>query len=129
MPTIHYIIYGPAYHVPPVIREQIKNKAIRNYIVFGVAIIVIVSNTFPSIESWMFFLFFVLYSLTFRRIDKKGMIKFRKEVYLYDFLVCSNCGYCLKGLQEDYRCPECGETYTASHLKETWSRYYLEDNK
>ncbi|NLE57177.1 MAG: zinc ribbon domain-containing protein [Planctomycetes bacterium] len=40
-----------------------------------------------------------------------------------EYAFCPACGYSLKGLPDEYRCPECGEPYDIAIVKKTWERY------
>lgn len=40
-----------------------------------------------------------------------------------DYCLCLICGYCLKGLPEKHRCPECGTPYEIEDVKRHWSEY------
>jgi hypothetical protein len=40
------------------------------------------------------------------------------------FLICPHCRYDLRSLDAAIRCPECGRSYTAASLEDTWSRSY-----
>lgn len=46
--------------------------------------------------------------------------RWRKRASKYQDLLCLNCGYCLKGLGEVGRCPECGQCFDVTEVKATW---------
>ena len=45
------------------------------------------------------------------------------EARANDYCLCLICGYCLKGLPEKHRCPECGTSYEIEDVKRKWSEY------
>ena len=46
-----------------------------------------------------------------------------REAKANDYCLCLICGYCLKGLPDEHRCPECGSTYDIEDVKRIWSEY------
>jgi len=40
-----------------------------------------------------------------------------------DYCLCLHCGYSLKGLPDDHRCPECGNPYNIADVKQQWTAY------
>ncbi len=49
--------------------------------------------------------------------------RFRTTLSANDFLLCLWCGYSLKGLPTEHRCPECGTPYEAGSLIEAWQHW------
>jgi len=41
----------------------------------------------------------------------------------HDGLICPQCGYVLKGLPEEHRCPECGREYDLRHVRDQWREW------
>ncbi len=39
------------------------------------------------------------------------------------YALCIECGYCLTGLPDQHRCPECGTPYEIEQVKRRWSEY------
>lgn len=37
--------------------------------------------------------------------------------------VCTHCGYCLAGLPERHKCPECGCTFEIEHVRSEWQAW------
>jgi hypothetical protein len=41
-----------------------------------------------------------------------------------DWAICQKCGYCLRGLAENGRCPECARYYCLPELAVSWKQIY-----
>lgn len=41
-----------------------------------------------------------------------------------EYEVCINCGYFLRGLPEQGRCPECAEEYKKTTLRDEWASWF-----
>jgi|ERR1043166_3829953 hypothetical protein len=50
--------------------------------------------------------------------------RMRRELTVYDFCVCLNCGYSLKGLPERHTCPECGRDFQIDEVRSAW-KYWI----
>jgi len=49
--------------------------------------------------------------------------KIRRRVKAHDFSLCLNCGYPLKGLVTHGHCPECGSSYEADNVRQSWVQW------
>jgi predicted RNA-binding Zn-ribbon protein involved in translation (DUF1610 family) len=62
-------------------------------------------------------------SIVFPRLLKRAVRRLGGEVQRNNLEHCLECGYPLRGLPAEHRCPECGEAYNIDVVKETWRRY------
>lgn len=46
-----------------------------------------------------------------------------REALQSDCTLCPSSGCSLKGLPDEYHCPECGSPYEIEQVKRTWSEY------
>lgn len=53
--------------------------------------------------------------------------RMRRHVLDNEFRVCIDCGYSLRNLAEEHRCPECGVQYDASELERAWRAWFSLD--
>ncbi len=59
-------------------------------------------------------------------LAKRRLRRFAQEIIADNFERCLQCDYSLKGLPDKHRCPECGEPYDITLIKDTWRRYFEE---
>lgn len=57
-------------------------------------------------------------------ILKRAIRRLEKEIQSNNLEHCLECGYPLKGLPAEHRCPECGEPYDIEVVRRTWERYF-----
>lgn len=50
----------------------------------------------------------------------RSVRRFNDMVAMSGHMLCVGCGYDLSGLPEEHKCPECGQDYIASELREFW---------
>ncbi|HPD28489.1 MAG TPA: hypothetical protein PLL20_00725 [Phycisphaerae bacterium] len=55
--------------------------------------------------------------------SRKEIVVLLREAGANDCRLCLHCGYNLKGLPAQHRCPECGSPYEIEQVKRTWSEY------
>jgi predicted RNA-binding Zn-ribbon protein involved in translation (DUF1610 family) len=58
------------------------------------------------------------------RLARRRLRRLEREIIDDEFGRCLECGYALKGLPDEHRCPECGEPYKMTMVKKTWERYF-----
>lgn len=46
-----------------------------------------------------------------------------------DRMLCTTCGYCLRGLPARHSCPECGEEFDIESVQRTWAQWLGSDGK
>ena len=51
------------------------------------------------------------------RLAKK---RFGRYLQRCDYLVCTECGYNLRGLPTEHKCPECGVRFDLAEIRRTW---------
>ncbi len=56
------------------------------------------------------------------RVSRNMRKRFAHWVAAVEYRVCPSCHYCLSGLSDEGRCPECGGRYTAGGLIRYWRR-------
>jgi hypothetical protein len=47
---------------------------------------------------------------------------FNRKLEEWDYQICTDCGYPLKGLPAVHRCPECGAEYNVGKLETYWKQ-------
>lgn len=47
---------------------------------------------------------------------------FYKRLRSFEFEMCLNCGYLLKGLPSKHKCPECGDDYAIEKVRSAWKQ-------
>jgi len=62
--------------------------------------------------------------MAFTILVRRALRRFRAEVRSNNLEHCLECGYPLKGLPAEHRCPECGEPYSMETVRQTWRRYF-----
>lgn len=55
--------------------------------------------------------------------SRKEITALTREAEANDCRLCLRCGYCLTGLPDQHRCPECGTPYEIEQVKRRWSEY------
>jgi hypothetical protein len=65
----------------------------------------------------------VLFCLVSIHGTRRTTAIFSKYLVDSDFLVCDQCGYCLKGSVASSLCPECGTEFEAAALRDRWKRW------
>jgi predicted RNA-binding Zn-ribbon protein involved in translation (DUF1610 family) len=63
-------------------------------------------------------------SIVFPRLLKRAVRRLGAEIQGNNLEHCLECGYPLKGLPAEHRCPECGCAYDIAGVRETWRRYF-----
>ena len=58
------------------------------------------------------------------RLLKRAVRRLEKEIQSNNLEHCLECGYPLRGLPTEHRCPECGEPYDIAAVRRTWERYF-----
>lgn len=48
--------------------------------------------------------------------------RIRRVVRQYEYLICLQCGYSLRGLPDHYQCPECGMQFDHESLRQAWQQ-------
>lgn len=51
------------------------------------------------------------------------MRKFARRVSEEEYMCCVRCGYSLRGLPTEHKCPECGQEYDALSLRSEWGTW------
>ena len=69
------------------------------------------------------------YALPFLALSGAGLYyrhvaRLRRRVWDADYLICTTCGYCLRGLEGNERCPECGSRFHIGETQEIWRRWF-----
>jgi hypothetical protein len=67
--------------------------------------------------------------LSLTSVENASIINPQTGVLESDSVLCSNCGYQLRGVAADDRCPECGHAVTASVIDSTVVRFESSVNK
>ena len=98
-------------------------------VVLGMAILGLAALNFitEGDSPWPLLLFIgtFLFAWFVPRIFKRRM---RRFVIARDFLVCTECRYDLRELQEN-RCPECGTSFAPREVQLAWSRWLGAEQK
>ena len=76
----------------------------------------------------LWFWLFYFASLVFVFLGSKTKVHFARHVLEHEGLVCFDCGYLLKGLPDEYRCPECNAPYEKRSLQQRWLQW-MQDPK
>ena len=49
---------------------------------------------------------------------------FRALLVEHDYSLCPECGYTLRGLPEQHKCPECGRAYELGDVRRLWRKSF-----
>lgn len=73
-----------------------------------------------SFSFWTFHSIFWPCMIVQAMIPRFAVGRIVRKLIRQDFAQCFECGYCLTGLPEQHRCPECGARYELKHVRERW---------
>ena len=78
--------------------------------------------SFLSDQSWLHCLAGVILLHTCLSIYgmRYAVGRFQRVLVTHSWKICLRCGYVLKGLPANHRCPECNEPYESSTLEKKW---------
>ncbi len=60
----------------------------------------------------------------FAYIPKRINARLHRKVLDHGYQICIHCGYSLRELPTQHRCPECGNEYTFMQLEHDWKKWY-----
>lgn len=69
---------------------------------------------------WTFHSIFLPCMIVQMMIPRLAIRRIVRKLVQQDFAQCFDCGYCLTGLPEQHRCPECGARYELKHVRARW---------
>jgi hypothetical protein len=52
-----------------------------------------------------------------------AFVRLKRKLARYRFRLCLWCGYRLRGLPDDHKCPECGMKYHAPYVRHAWRQW------
>ncbi len=69
---------------------------------------------------WAALICYAVYWLPPTLLARRAKLTFARYILEHNGMICFECGYDLKDLPDEYRCPECGTPYSKADLHRRW---------